>query len=150
MTGIHDIDWTHGSGTTGTLIGDRTAWGRGIAREMMRRRADYAFTELPMRKPGSLPSEVVAGGCTAGPSPPPTEAAPVSRRPQTEKTPSSRPSSLAAGSGIRDDRSGRQEREDADDHPQHESDAAQFTAPGTRDDCMRFMSPGRFDGAWIG
>ncbi len=50
MTNLHDIDWTHGIATTGTLIGDRTAWGRGIAGEMMRCRAAYAFTELPLRK----------------------------------------------------------------------------------------------------
>lgn len=49
-TGIHAIDWAGQHGTTGTLIGDRTAWGKGIAREMMRLRADFAFTQLPLRK----------------------------------------------------------------------------------------------------
>jgi ribosomal-protein-alanine N-acetyltransferase len=49
-TGIHFIDWKHGHGTTGTLIGDRTVWGKGLAREVMQLRARYAFMELPLRK----------------------------------------------------------------------------------------------------
>jgi RimJ/RimL family protein N-acetyltransferase len=49
-TGIRAIDWANQHGTTGTLIGDRRAWGRGIAGELMRLRAEYAFTELPLRK----------------------------------------------------------------------------------------------------
>ncbi len=49
-TGIHVIDWKQGHGTTGTLIGDKTVWGKGLARELMRIRAHYAFTELPLRK----------------------------------------------------------------------------------------------------
>lgn len=49
-TGIHEIDWKHGSGTTGTLIADRAVWGKGLAGELMRLRADYAFTQLPLRK----------------------------------------------------------------------------------------------------
>ena len=49
-TGIHMIDWKHGSGTTGTVIGDKTVWGKGLGKELMRLRARYAFTELPLRK----------------------------------------------------------------------------------------------------
>jgi RimJ/RimL family protein N-acetyltransferase len=49
-TAIMQLDWTHQHGTTGTLIGDRSAWGRGIAREVMRLRADYAFGSHPLRK----------------------------------------------------------------------------------------------------
>jgi RimJ/RimL family protein N-acetyltransferase len=49
-SGIHAIDWAHQHGTTGTLIGDKAAWGKGIAGEMMRLRADFAFTQLPLRK----------------------------------------------------------------------------------------------------
>jgi ribosomal-protein-alanine N-acetyltransferase len=49
-TGIHEIDWKHSRGTTGTLIGDKKVWGKGIARELMQLRAKYAFTELPLRK----------------------------------------------------------------------------------------------------
>jgi RimJ/RimL family protein N-acetyltransferase len=48
-TSIVRIDWRHGHGTTGTVIGDKTAWGKGLARELMRLRADYAFTQLPLR-----------------------------------------------------------------------------------------------------
>jgi RimJ/RimL family protein N-acetyltransferase len=49
-TGIRGIDWANQHGETGTLIGDKSLWGRGIARETMRLRADFAFTELPLRK----------------------------------------------------------------------------------------------------
>jgi len=48
-TGIHAIDWKHGHGTTGTLIADKTVWGKGIARELMQVRATYAFTQTPLR-----------------------------------------------------------------------------------------------------
>jgi RimJ/RimL family protein N-acetyltransferase len=49
-TSIVRIDWKDGHGTTGTVIGDKTAWGKGLARELMQLRADYAFTQLPLRK----------------------------------------------------------------------------------------------------
>ncbi len=49
-TGIHDIDWKNGFGTTGTVIGDRGVWGKGVGRELMRLRADYVFLHLPLRK----------------------------------------------------------------------------------------------------
>ena len=49
-TGIREIDWKNGFGTTGTLIGDRSMWGQGIGRETMQLRAGYAFTQLPLRK----------------------------------------------------------------------------------------------------
>jgi RimJ/RimL family protein N-acetyltransferase len=49
-TSIHGIDWSRQSGETGTLIGDKTVWGRGIAGEMMRLRTEYAFRELALRK----------------------------------------------------------------------------------------------------
>ena len=48
-TSIRMIDWQHGHGTTGTLLGDKKAWGKGLARELMRLRAEYAFTQLPLR-----------------------------------------------------------------------------------------------------
>src|SRR5579872_3553089 len=35
VTGIHRIDWKMGWGTTGTIIGDKAAWGKGLARELM-------------------------------------------------------------------------------------------------------------------
>ena len=49
-TGIVSIDWKNGTGQTGTVIGDKTAWGKGIAREMMQLRAAFAFTSTPLRK----------------------------------------------------------------------------------------------------
>jgi [ribosomal protein S5]-alanine N-acetyltransferase len=49
-TGIREINWMHGFGTTGTLIGDKSQWGKGIGREAMQLRARYAFTQLPLRK----------------------------------------------------------------------------------------------------
>ena len=49
-TGIHKIDWKHGTGTTGTVIGDKADWGKGIGRELMQLRAEYAFMQLPLRK----------------------------------------------------------------------------------------------------
>jgi len=49
-TGIHGIDWANQNGTTGIVVGDRLVWGRGIATEVMRLRARYAFRELNLRK----------------------------------------------------------------------------------------------------
>ena len=49
-TSIVRIDWKNGFGTTGTVIGDKGAWGKGLARELMQLRAAYAFTQLPLRK----------------------------------------------------------------------------------------------------
>jgi RimJ/RimL family protein N-acetyltransferase len=49
-TALHMIDWKNGSATTGTVIGDKTVWGKGLGRELMQLRARYAFTQLPLRK----------------------------------------------------------------------------------------------------
>jgi RimJ/RimL family protein N-acetyltransferase len=49
-TAIHAIDWKNGSGTTGTIIGDKAVWGKGLGRELMQLRATYAFVQLPLRK----------------------------------------------------------------------------------------------------
>jgi RimJ/RimL family protein N-acetyltransferase len=57
-TSIVRIDWKHGFGTTGTVIGDKSVWGKGLGRELMQLRADYAFTHLPLRK---LKSAYLAG-----------------------------------------------------------------------------------------
>jgi ribosomal-protein-alanine N-acetyltransferase len=62
-TGIRDIDWKNGFGTTGTLIGDRSVWGKGIGRESMQLRARYAFTQLPLRK---LKSSYFDGNVASG------------------------------------------------------------------------------------
>lgn len=50
LSGIHGIEWTHLRGTTGTIIGDRRHWGKGVGRESMRLRTRYAFTQLPLHK----------------------------------------------------------------------------------------------------
>lgn len=49
-TGIREIDWKNGFGSTGTIIGDKTQWRKGIGREAMQLRTRYAFTQLPLRK----------------------------------------------------------------------------------------------------
>jgi [ribosomal protein S5]-alanine N-acetyltransferase len=49
-TAIHGISWRDGSAMTGTVIGDKTVWGRGLGREVMQLRVRYAFTQLPLRK----------------------------------------------------------------------------------------------------
>jgi RimJ/RimL family protein N-acetyltransferase len=48
-TSIQAIDWKWGHGTTGTVIADKTLWGKGLARELMQLRADYAFRQTPLR-----------------------------------------------------------------------------------------------------
>jgi RimJ/RimL family protein N-acetyltransferase len=48
-TSIVRIDWKHGHGTTGTVLADKSVWGRGLGREVMQLRADYAFTQTPLR-----------------------------------------------------------------------------------------------------
>jgi RimJ/RimL family protein N-acetyltransferase len=50
ITALHLIDWKNSSATTGTVIGDRSVWGRGLGRELMQLRARYAFMQLPLRK----------------------------------------------------------------------------------------------------
>jgi RimJ/RimL family protein N-acetyltransferase len=60
---IRAIDWKNGFGTTGTLIGDRSLWGKGIGRETMQLRARYAFTQLPLRK---LKSSYFDGNTASG------------------------------------------------------------------------------------
>ena len=41
-TSIVRIDWQNGFGTTGTVIADKRVWGKGLGRELMRLRAEYA------------------------------------------------------------------------------------------------------------
>src|SRR5690348_3708333 len=49
-TGVQMIDWKNGSGQTGTIIGDRSQWGKGIGSELMQLRADFIFMQTPLRK----------------------------------------------------------------------------------------------------
>ena|SRR5207302_1668330 len=48
--GIHAIDWPNAHATTGIVIGDKSAWGKGFASEAMRLRTRYAFRELNLEK----------------------------------------------------------------------------------------------------
>jgi [ribosomal protein S5]-alanine N-acetyltransferase len=49
-TGITQIDWRNRRAVTGTIIGDKSWWGRGIASESMSLRTRYAFEELGLEK----------------------------------------------------------------------------------------------------
>lgn len=49
-TAIHAIDPVSRHGTTGTVIGDRSVWGRGIGREAMALRTEFAFRNLNLHK----------------------------------------------------------------------------------------------------
>lgn len=49
-TGLHRIDWLHRSATSGIVIGEKGAWGRGYGAEVMRVRTRWAFEELGLRR----------------------------------------------------------------------------------------------------
>jgi ribosomal-protein-alanine N-acetyltransferase len=49
-TGIHQIDWLNGHATTGTVIGEKRFWRRGVASETMALRTRFAFRELNLHK----------------------------------------------------------------------------------------------------
>jgi ribosomal-protein-alanine N-acetyltransferase len=74
-TAIHQIDWKNGSGTTGTTIGDKSLWGKGLGREVMQLRCRFAFTQIPLRKlksgyydgnEASARAQAAAGYCEVG------------------------------------------------------------------------------------
>jgi [ribosomal protein S5]-alanine N-acetyltransferase len=48
--GLHQIDWRNRRAISGTLIGERSFWGRGIATDAMRLRTRYAFDQLGLEK----------------------------------------------------------------------------------------------------
>lgn len=50
VTSIFEIDWINRRGTTGTTIGERAVWGRGIGTETMQLRARFAFEMLNLNK----------------------------------------------------------------------------------------------------
>jgi RimJ/RimL family protein N-acetyltransferase len=62
-TGIHAIDWRSGFGTTGTVLADKSVWGKGLGRELMQLRADYAFTQTSLR---TLRSGYIEGNTASG------------------------------------------------------------------------------------
>jgi RimJ/RimL family protein N-acetyltransferase len=49
FSGIHRIDWRHGVGTTGTLIGRKDYWRKGYGGDSVRVRTRYAFETLGLR-----------------------------------------------------------------------------------------------------
>jgi ribosomal-protein-alanine N-acetyltransferase len=49
-TALHNIDWINRHATTGTIIGDRSVWGRGYGSESVRLRTGYAFGELGLER----------------------------------------------------------------------------------------------------
>lgn len=58
VTGIHKLNWRHGVGETGTLIGRSSLWGRGFGTDAIAVRSRYAFEVLGLRL---LTSEVLSG-----------------------------------------------------------------------------------------
>lgn len=48
--GIHMIDWLNQHASTGTVIGSREHWRRGIGSEAMALRTEFAFTQTTLRK----------------------------------------------------------------------------------------------------
>jgi RimJ/RimL family protein N-acetyltransferase len=49
FTGVHRIDWRHGVGSTGTVIGRKDFWRRGFGADTVRVRTAYAFDVLGLR-----------------------------------------------------------------------------------------------------
>ncbi len=50
VTGIHRIDWKDRSAVTGTVIGEKDAWGQGYGSDVMRTRTRWAFEELGLHR----------------------------------------------------------------------------------------------------
>jgi len=48
-SGIHNIDFRHGSAMTGAFSGDRSEWGKGYGTDAARVRAKYCFEVLGLR-----------------------------------------------------------------------------------------------------
>ena len=49
-SGIHQIDWVNAHAITGTVIGDRSMWRKGLGSESMALRTAYAFEQLNLHK----------------------------------------------------------------------------------------------------
>ena len=49
-TGIEAINWRHRHASSGTLLGDRSYWGKGLGSETMRLRTAYGFQHLGLEK----------------------------------------------------------------------------------------------------
>ena len=62
---IGHINWRTGLADMGVMIGDKTCWGKGIAKDAFRTAAKYAFEELSIRKlfGGTLSTNVAMCKC---------------------------------------------------------------------------------------
>jgi len=49
FTGFHSIDYRHGVGTSGVIVGPRELWGKGIGTDIVRTRTRYSFEVLGLR-----------------------------------------------------------------------------------------------------
>lgn len=47
---LHNINWRNRSGVTGTIIGEKDAWGKGYGSDSMRVRAKFAFEVLGLHR----------------------------------------------------------------------------------------------------
>ncbi len=67
-TGVHGIDWHSGHGTTGLVLGDKSVWGRGLAREVMSMRTRFLFCETTLRslRSGYLDGNLASAKAQAG------------------------------------------------------------------------------------
>jgi RimJ/RimL family protein N-acetyltransferase len=54
---IHNIDWRYRVAVTGTVIGEKSAWGKGYGSEAMKLRAQFAFEILGLHR---LEAEAIA------------------------------------------------------------------------------------------
>jgi RimJ/RimL family protein N-acetyltransferase len=50
VSGIHRIDWANRNARTGTVLGERSVWGKGYGTEVMALRTRWAFEELGMHR----------------------------------------------------------------------------------------------------
>lgn len=50
FTGLHGIDWRLRLATTGTVIGEKSAWGQGYGTDVMRIRTKFAFEILNLHR----------------------------------------------------------------------------------------------------
>ena len=49
LTGLHEVDYRHGTAVTGTIIGRRSLHGRGLGTEAVALRTHHAFNVLGLR-----------------------------------------------------------------------------------------------------
>ena len=68
VSSIVHIDWPQRHAQTGTLIGNREYWGRGVGGESMRLRTGFAFTQTTLHKLNSsyLENNPASGRAQAG------------------------------------------------------------------------------------